>query len=592
MTRLMNRVCLAALFGTVLLTLTVSSATRVFCQDKPPQQPADDVIRVNTELVQTDVTVLDKKGNFVGQLKPEQFQLIIDKKVREIASVDQISSDIRPSTANVTSSDTSTTSNAATPRRTGRTILFYVDDVHLSPDSLMRARKALLDFIDKGLGPRDQVAITSASGQVGFLQQFTDDKSVLQMAVARLSYQSVSKVDTEQPPMSEYMALKIRDGDEPAISYYVTEIMRQNCYRPAPGAAPICMVTPQGARIMVLNRSRTILTQTAPDTRTTLIRLEGLMRTVAQLPGRKILFLLSDGFYLNDKQTGSQDRIKKITDAAGRAGVVIYTLDSRGLVSEALDVTNNRPTDPQGLTMGATIGEVAASQDGLNALAEDTGGRAFRNTNRRMNEWMQQVLDETSNYYVVAWRPDSDEQKKRKFDHLQVTIKDRPDLVVRLRRGYFKSAPLPVLTVSHKSDKTAGKAYEDDMRLLIDAPVPLNEIPTELSLETYQMPGIGTRVVASVKMGREALTFDAFEGKQAADVDIGGIFYDDKGKPKTSFVGRLKVYGENSGNNPPAVYRFQTWLTPGLYQLRVGIRDVRTGRSGSAMKWIRVGGAN
>ena len=589
----MNRFYLAFLCGAVALTVMLSSAAPVFGQDKPTQQqPADDVIRVNTELVQTDITVLDKKGHFVDGLKAEQFQLVIDKKPREIAFVDRVSSDNRTQTANANTNAADANAGVVTTKRPGRTILFYVDDVHLAADSLMRARKALLDFIDKGLGPKDQVAITSASGQVGFLQQFTDDKSVLQLAVARLSYQSIAKVDTDQPPMSEYMALKIRDGDEPAISYYVTEIMRQNCYRTSASSEPICMVTPQGARIMVLNRSRTILTQTAPDTRNTLIRLEGLMRTVAQLPGRKVLFLISDGFYLNDKQTGSQDRIKKITDAAGRAGVVIYTLDARGLVSEALDVTNNRPTDPQGLTMGATIGEVAASQDGLNALAEDTGGRAFRNTNRRMNEWVQDVLDETSNYYIVAWRPDSEEQKKRRFDQLQVTIKDRPDLVVRLRRGYFKSAPLPVLTVSHKSDKNSGKAHEDDMRVLIDSPLPQNEISTELSLDTYQMPGIGTRVVASVKMSREGLTFDAFEGKQAADVDIGGIFYDDKGKPKTSFFGRLKLYGDSSANQSPAVYRFQSWLAPGLYQLRVGIRDVRTGRSGSAMKWIRIGTTN
>jgi len=588
----MNRLHFAFLSGAVALTLTLSVAAPVFSQDKPSPQQADDVIRVNTELVQTDVTVLDKKGHFVDGLKPEQFQLIVDKKLRQIAFVDRISSESGTQTANTNTNPADTNAEVRPTKRFGRTILFYVDDVHLAPDSLMRARKALLDFIDKGLGPKDQVAITSASGQVGFLQQFTDDKSVLQLAVARLSYQSVSKVDTDQPPMSEYMALKIRDGDEPAISYYVTEIMRQNCYRAGGAGEPICMVTPQGARIMVLNRSRTILTQTAPDTRNTLIRLEGLMRTVAQLPGRKVLFLISDGFYLNDKQTGSQDRIKKITDAAGRAGVVIYTLDARGLVTEALDVTNNRPTDPQGLTMGATIGEVAASQDGLNALAEDTGGRAFRNTNRRMNEWVQDVLDETSNYYIVAWRPDSDEQKKRKFEQLQVTIKDRPDLVVRLRRGYFKSAPLPVLTVSHKSDKNSGKAYEDDMRVLVDAPVPQKEIATDLSFDTYQMPGIGTRVVASLTMNREALTFDVFEGKQAADVDIAGIFYDDKGKPKTSFVGRLKVYGDSSANKTPAVYRFQSWLVPGLYQLRVGIRDVRTGRSGSAMKWIRIGRTN
>src|SRR6266850_5208712 len=44
---------------------------------KPPsgQAQADDVIRVKTELVQTDVTVVDRQGRVVAGLKPEQFEL-------------------------------------------------------------------------------------------------------------------------------------------------------------------------------------------------------------------------------------------------------------------------------------------------------------------------------------------------------------------------------------------------------------------------------------------------------------------------------------------------------------------------------------
>ena len=135
------------------------------------------------------------------------------------------------------------------------------------------------------------------------------------------------------------------------------------------------------------------------------------MRSAAQLPGRKLVFLISDGFYLNDKRTGSQDRIRRVTEAAGKAGVVIYTLDARGLISEGLDVTNNRPVESGGLLAPSMAGEILASQDGLNALARDTGGRAFRNTNRPMSEWVDDVLHETSNYYLLAWRPDTDEQK-------------------------------------------------------------------------------------------------------------------------------------------------------------------------------------
>lgn len=236
--------------------------------------------------------------------------------------------------------------------------------------------------------------------------------------------------------MTEYMASRIRDGDEAAIGYYVSEVMKQNCFTHS--GEVVCMVNTQGARSLVIERARQIVVQSAPDTDNSLIQLEGLMRTAGQLPGRKLVFVISDGFYLNDRQYGSTERIKRITDAAGRAGVVIYTLDARGIISGEMDATNNRPSDPAGQLAGASIGEVTSSQDGLNALARDTGGRPLRNTNLPMNQWIDQILDETANYYLLAWRPSDEKQKGSKFSHIAVSIKDRPDLVVRLRRGYFR----------------------------------------------------------------------------------------------------------------------------------------------------------
>jgi hypothetical protein len=320
--------------------------------------------------------------------------------------------------------------------------------------------------------------------------------------------------------------------------------------------------------------------------------LEGLMRSAAQLPGRKLVFVISDGFYLSDAKTGSREKIKKITDAAGRAGVVIYTLDARGIISENVDVTNDRPIDSKGMTVSSTIGEITASQDGLNALAGDTGGRAFRNTNAPMSEWVDKVLDETSNYYLIAWRPDTEEQKRGKFNHIEVAITGRPDLTARVRGGYFKTAPLPILSTKKKADKDPTKEREDDMRLVLDAPVSQLQIPTELELSLGQMPGVGTRVTATIDINREALAFDLNDGKQVADVDIGGIFYDDKGKPVTSFVGRLKIYPlpetVATAKRTRSIYTFRAWLAPGLYQVRVGVRDMKGGKIGSAMQWITV----
>ena len=585
----MSRVNRSLLFITCLLLFPAV----VFSQTKPAPQPsppprgeAEDVIKFETSLVQTDVMVFDKDGRFVSGLKPEQFQLKINNTSRDISFFEAFKSGAAPASPQAGQPNEISKLRADAERRS---VLFFVDDLHLAPDSLVRTRKALLEFIDKGIGQNDQIAITSPSGQIGFLQQFTANKEALRTAVALLNYRANPKFDTEKPPMSEYIAMKIRDGDESVMTYYVIEKQKQDCFRGGDGL--ICPVTPQAMRQQIRNRAQQIVLESAPSVDDTLRLLEGLMRTAAQLPGRKLVFLISDGFFLNDKKFGAIDRIKRVTDAAGRAGVVIYTLDARGIVGESIDIS--RPMDHTGLLVSAGIGELASSQDGLNALAKDTGGQAFRNTNMPMRQWVEKVMDETSNYYLLAWKPDNEEQKRGKFKDIDVSIVGRPDLKVRVRTSYFKSAALPLLTTKRKRDKDPLKARDDDMRLVVDAPVAQREIPTGVDLHFNQMPGIGTSVVATITIDDATLTYDLIDGKLAADVDIAGILYDEKGKPVNSIVGRLRIFPKSSttagGEKPKrSIYQFTTLVPGGLYQVRVGIRDLKSSRLGSATDWVTV----
>jgi VWFA-related protein len=581
------------LLGALLLAAPLSAQTN-------RAKDQDDVIRVNTELVQTDVMVFDKDGHFVDGLKADQFQLKVNDKPTPVSFFERVTSG-RPTAPSSpsNSADTANSSEVSPPSQPpstivrGRVIIFFIDDLHLSPASVNRTRQSLLDFIDRGMADNDQVAITSSSGQIGFLQQFTTDRFALRAAVARLNYRNgPGKTDLFQPPMSEYIALKVREGDQNAIDMYVSEMMKQECIRPAPGEPLTCRMSPQAMKHMVEERAQMITTQSAPDTVNTLALLQGLMRTAAQLPGRKLVFVISDGFYLSERTMASRDKIRKVTEAAGRAGVVIYTMDARGLMGEFRDAQNDRPMDGGGFTIGLTGEHIPASQDGLNALAGDTGGRAFRNTNGPMAEWVGKMLDETANYYLLAWRPESEEQKHGKFNHIQGSIIGRPDLTVRLRSSYFKSAPLPILTTKKKNDKDPEKAREDDMRLVIDAPVAQSDIPTKLDVRVAQMPGVGTQAAAIIEIKREALSFDLKDGKQAADLDIGGIFYNDKGKPIDSFVGRLRVYpipdDVPADKRKGAIYGFRAWLPAGLYQVRVAVRDVSSGRLGSATQFIEI----
>src|SRR5216117_2927630 len=87
---LSNYLVVLAWFLLVLQTATAQDKPAK--PEKPNQPEQDDVIRVNTELVQTDVMVFDKKGNFVAGLKPEQFVLKIDNKPQPVAFFEQVSS--------------------------------------------------------------------------------------------------------------------------------------------------------------------------------------------------------------------------------------------------------------------------------------------------------------------------------------------------------------------------------------------------------------------------------------------------------------------------------------------------------------------
>ena len=62
-------------------------------QQQPSQQTSnqtDDVLRINTELVQTDVMVFDRRGRFVDGLQPDQFELSLDGKTQNISFFERV----------------------------------------------------------------------------------------------------------------------------------------------------------------------------------------------------------------------------------------------------------------------------------------------------------------------------------------------------------------------------------------------------------------------------------------------------------------------------------------------------------------------
>jgi VWFA-related protein len=549
----------------------------------PPAKPKDDVVRVYTELVQTDVMVFNKQGKFVDGLTADNFELRIDGKPRPIQGFEQIKAGSDEESQLAAARGISTLNlKRPMPLDRGRIVFFYIDDFHMDISGIQSAKKVINSFIEKDMGQNDQVAIASASGQIGFLQQLTNDRMVLRTALDRLTVKLYSSTDNTRPVMSEYDAELIDRYDRDVLEVFITETMRLN-----PG------LTRESAESIVQSRARQIQTYAAKVSQGTLTPLEGMIKTARNLPGRKVVFLLSGGFLMQNRQGDLTHKIRDIAYAAAKSGVVIYSMDTRGLVASLSDASTESVFDPSGRLDRAKQGELLATQDAMNALAVDTGGKAVFNTND-LRQGLAPALKETSTYYLIAWKPDAESQKQSRFRNVEVKVVGRSDLTVRVRKGYYDLDPAPpTVAKAPAASPTPPQSAPAKLRESLTAPYPERSLPVLLSADYYDVANKGPVLSTAIQLPGEFLVFgEQPDGKIQAIIDLSGIFLDEKGIIKTSFLERIVTTApsleETKDNRNDITFTYPAKLPPGLYQVRVAARDDKSGKVGSAHAWIGI----
>jgi VWFA-related protein len=524
--------------------------------------------------------VFDKQGKFVNGLTADNFELRIDGKPRTIQGFEQITAG-SDEESQLAAARGSTTINVKrpVPLDRGRIVFFYLDDFHMDLSGLNSAKKVITQFIEKDMGQNDQAAIASATGQIGFLQQLTTDRVILQRALDRLNPRSYSVRDADRPPMSDYQALLIDRLDRQVFDFFVQETMRVN-----PG------MRLDTASALVRARAMQIQSQSARFNQNTLSGLETLIKSARNLPGRKIVFFLSGGFFVDNRRGDAMDKMRQITNAAAKSGVVIYSMDTRGLVGPPNDAATERPFDPSGQLSLSDHQEVSASQDALNALAADTGGRATFNTND-LRKGLTPAIKETSTYYLLAWKPDAESQKQGRFRNLEVKLIGHPDLTVRVRKGYFDLDPPAPVTA--KAPPAQTKPATTQLRESIAAAYPTRDLPILLSADYYDLPNKGPTISTAIQMPGEFLVFyERPDGKIQAAVDLTAVYFDEKGVSKASFTERIVTTAPSLEQaktySSDITYTYPAHLPPGIYQVRVAARDDKSGRIGAAHAWVEI----
>lgn len=426
--------------------LSPAVAVRVHAQKAAPQNPPQTgTIRVKVGLVQSDVMVFDKQGHFVPDLKKEQFELRIDGKVQPVEFFEMVSAGSahdREIWAKAKGQPVSTGQPAEMNPSPGRTLLIFLDDWHMAADNTVRARDAVASLLNTSMGPNDRVGIFSASGQLAAMQVLTNDKSALLALLEKYNFKNPGVQDMGSPPMTEAQALAIEQKDDAVLSYFIGGILKTpleysmgNC-RQLGGGMPSadfdgnCRRAADEAR----KRASSLAEMSAAIATTTLSSLRGLLRAAEDLEGRKLVFFLSDGFVLQYTRSDIVTRLTDLTTAAARSGILVYTLDSRGLLTGAPDVKTAAAPDMRGARMHMAANEISAPWDALNALAVDTGGRFLKNTNA-LDTALITTLSEISRYYLLGWSIDPERLQPGKRSTIKASIKGRSDLSVRVRQG-------------------------------------------------------------------------------------------------------------------------------------------------------------
>ncbi len=171
-----------------------------------------------------------------------------------------------------------------------------------------------------------------------------------------------------------------------------------------------------------------------------------IIRGMKELPGRKSIMLMSDGFQLLSKDSDGStdttrvyDSLNRLVDLANRSSVVVYTMDARGLQTLGLTAEDNTSV----LTPEAVQGRLTDrrdklfdTQEGLVYLAKQTGGFPILNNND-LSGGIRKILDDQS-YYLVGYEPDAEtfDVKKARFNKLEVKV-NRKNTDVRYRSGFF-----------------------------------------------------------------------------------------------------------------------------------------------------------
>lgn len=541
--------------------------------EKPPDVESQDVVRITTNLVQVDA-VVTKNDKVVNDLQAEDFEILEDGKPQTITNFSYVSN-VRTGSAPIAAAPSNSRDKTAPPippakinlNDQRRIVALVIDDLGISWETMAQVRTQVKKFIDQA-PPNDLIAIIRTGGDVGSLQQFTNDKRVLQSAWDRLRWNPCSRAG-----LHVFQPVGSLGTNEGLCSQYVIN--------------------------------------------GTLKALNFIVKGMRYLPGRKSMVVFSDYLPIQDQQPSAYDQarqppdnsqgssddpsipdsgfsyaaqLQRIAELAIRASVVIYGVDTRGLQTTGLTAAdqvtfpagrqNVNPNQVLSNIINARSAQLLRGREGSDLIAKQTGGFLVRNSN---DFGLKQIMNDQQGYYLIGFRP-AEETFNRSFHHIKIRLK-RGGLTVRTRAGFY----------GFTDDEARPKqlSIADEMNRALISPFSAQDITLRLTSFFVDDAKAGPVVRSFLYLDPHNLSFTEADGWHSTNLDITSVVFGDNGRivSKEDRAGRLRFRGNGYERalREGITYSFDVPVKQrGAFQFRVAVRDANTAKIGSAGQFVDV----
>jgi len=539
-------------------------------QQSPAKDDQDDVVKISTNLVQVDA-VVTRDGKPVKDLKAEDFEIYEDGKKQTITSFAFISnipgSTSTPNPPNRNTRDQNAPPSVPlNPNEPRRVMALVVDDLGLSATSIAAVRKQLRKFIDEQLSPNDLIAIIRTGGTMGALQQFTNDRRVIDRALSQVKWNMCSRVGVS--PIAPI---------QPTVG------------APSSSVIGTCGYSSSWSVVGTLRSLRFIVD------------------AMAEIPGRKSMVVFSDSLpreeqdftanipdvdVANTTSVSPDNRnfnylLQRIAEKAIRSSVVIYAVDAGGLVVTGLTAADNLSNVPLrqlndriNNTLMQRSQLLQMRREGAELIAKQTGGFLVRNSN---DFKLDEVLEDQSGYYLIGYRP-SDETFNRKFHHIKARVK-KSGMSLRTRYGFFG--------VSEDEVAKSKRTPRDKTTVALMSPFKTQELPVDLTaFFTNDKSGSYIRVFVSLN-GTDLVFNETADGWHEASIQLREMIFGNNGAivDQQTFDRKISLKGETYQKSLREGIMMHVDLPikrPGAYQVRIAALDVTSSKVGAAGQFVEV----